>query len=523
MAVDYNILRSDGPTNLYAGFAAGQQAADQNALAQQKLAQERDLMTMRRQEFQANLEASQADRRRKAQVEKTAMFRDRLLRAPTPQAARELVQMQHSDPDLGPLLRQFGSLDQDLADIPDDPTKFEGWRAREAMGAAEWIKSQAAERSFQDVLQRATGAGAAPAAPAAAPVNAMAEPAAAPVNAMAARPAAAGRSPEQIRAEINALSMSSDPRAARMVQALTKEYEAALRGDQNRPMAVSPGQVVIDPRTGQQIFTAPAAPTALSDRYVPVGRLVFDRQTQQYISPTQAQLAQTQERAAGEGGVRAKPPVGYRYTATGDLEPIPGGPASPGLPPKEMQKREAAFPQAQSAMKGFESKSQSFIADLMALRDHPGLSEITGFAAGRLPGITAQGRAAQALYDKVVAKGGFQALQDMRDASKTGGALGNVSNQEGKQLIASFEAIDRRQDAKDVQAAIDNAISSIQGSQVRMREAFDETYGYRAAREAGAGAGGRQLTPQDREALNWANSNPNDPRAARIKQQLGVK
>jgi hypothetical protein len=151
------------------------------------------------------------------------------------------------------------------------------------------------------------------------------------------------------------------------------------------------------------------------------------------------------------------------------------------LPPKEIQKREAAFPQATSALKGFDTKSDSFMQDLIKLRDHPGLGEITGFAAGRLPGITANGRAAQALYDKVVAKGGFQALQDMRDASKTGGALGNVSNQEGKQLTASFEAIDRRQDAKDVQEAINNAIQSIEGSKVRMREAYDMTYGYKNA------------------------------------------
>ena len=30
-----------------------------------------------------------------------------------------------------------------------------------------------------------------------------------------------------------------------------------------------------------------------------------------------------------------------------------------------------------------------------------------------------------------------------------------------------------------------------------------------------------QLSPQDMEALNWANSNPNDPRSAQIKQRLG--
>jgi hypothetical protein len=34
---------------------------------------------------------------------------------------------------------------------------------------------------------------------------------------------------------------------------------------------------------------------------------------------------------------------------------------------------------------------------------------------------------------------------------------------------------------------------------------------------------GRTLGTQDQEALNWANANPNDPRAAQIKQRLGVQ
>jgi hypothetical protein len=195
--------------------------------------------------------------------------------------------------------------------------------------------------------------------------------------------------------------------------------------------------------------------------------------------------------------------------------------AMESLSPKEIQTREAALPQATAAVKGFASKSESFVKDLLALRDHPGLSQITGIAAGRLPGITADGRAAQALYDKVVAKGGFQALQDMRDASKTGGALGNVSNQEGKQLTASFAAIDRRQDAPDVQAAIDEAVASIEGAKVRMREAYDSTYSYKAGSAPAAAA--PKLAPQDQEALNWANSNPNDPRSAQIKQRLGAR
>jgi len=158
-----------------------------------------------------------------------------------------------------------------------------------------------------------------------------------------------------------------------------------------------------------------------------------------------------------------------------------------GLNPKEIQKREAALPQATSAIKGFETKSDSFVKDLEKLRDHPGLNQITGIAAGRLPAVTSEGRAAQALYDKVVAKGGFQALQDMRDASKTGGALGNISNQEGKQLTASFAAINRVQDAKDVRAAIDEAVANIQGAKTRMREAYDSTYSYKTGNAPASG------------------------------------
>jgi len=150
------------------------------------------------------------------------------------------------------------------------------------------------------------------------------------------------------------------------------------------------------------------------------------------------------------------------------------------LSAKERQKREATYPQATSAMKGFEAKSDNFVKDLQMLRDHPGLGEITGILAGRIgTALTDQGRAALALYNKVTAKGGFQALQDMREASKTGGALGNVSNQEGRQLVASFAAIDRTQNAKDVQAALNAAISDVEGAKARMREAYDATYEYR--------------------------------------------
>lgn len=181
-------------------------------------------------------------------------------------------------------------------------------------------------------------------------------------------------------------------------------------------------------------------------------------------------------------------PVGYRMTKEGALEAIPGGPTTTTLTAKEMQQREAKYPQATLAVKSFEAKTNELEKDLIALRNHPGLASITGIVAGRAPGITKEGRAAQALYDKILARGGFKELQDMRAASPTGGALGNVSNQEGTQLRQSFAAIDRVQNAEDIQKAIDTAITDLQGSKSRVREAYDMTYDYKAPAASGGAA-----------------------------------
>jgi len=66
---------------------------------------------------------------------------------------------------------------------------------------------------------------------------------------------------------------------------ILKQVEAALRGDQNKPMAVSPGQVVIDPITRQPIFTAPDKPVAAT----PLSRLIAERDALPPNSPIRAQ------------------------------------------------------------------------------------------------------------------------------------------------------------------------------------------------------------------------------------------
>ena len=172
----------------------------------------------------------------------------------------------------------------------------------------------------------------------------------------------------------------------------------------------------------------------------------------------------------------------YRGGGVGSPGVIGAGVKETGAAPisaKDRQTREAAYPKATSAVKGFEIAADNFAKDLETLAVHPGLASITGIAAGRLPGLTSAGRAAYALYDKIAARGGFQELQNLRLASPTGGALGNVSNQEGTQLKNAFAAINRTQEARDVSAALLRAAEETRASKGRVREAYDVTYEYR--------------------------------------------
>jgi hypothetical protein len=190
-------------------------------------------------------------------------------------------------------------------------------------------------------------------------------------------------------------------------------------------------------------------------------------------------------------------PAGYRMSPDGKtLEAIPGGPTTTPLAPKEVQAREAKYPMATQAVKTVEAKSDKLIADIETLKNHPGLDSITGTVYGRTPSVTAEGRQAQALYDSIVARGGFQELAAMRAASPTGGALGNVSNQEGQQLKDAFGTLNRTQDASSLRTQLGRVADDVRGAKQRVREAYDMTYDYKAGAPASGGdSGGGKADP----------------------------
>jgi hypothetical protein len=141
MALDFNMLRPTGGPNPVSSFFQGQQDVASNALAQEQAAQARDLNALRKQQVTGQIQSQEEGRINERRAQKIAGFRDRMLRARDPEAARSVVRMQYADPDIGPVVSQFGSLDEALADISDDPAQFEESKKMEAMGMAEYIKS----------------------------------------------------------------------------------------------------------------------------------------------------------------------------------------------------------------------------------------------------------------------------------------------------------------------------------------------------------------------------------------------
>jgi hypothetical protein len=436
MALDFNLLRPAGGPNPVNAFLQGQQDAFKREAAQQEMAQASEMNALRRQQLTGQIQTQEETRTRNKAAEKTAMFRDRLLRARTPADARSLVQMQYADPDLAPVLSQAASLEQALAEISDDPAEFEKYRQQEAMGMGEWLKSQ--------------------------------------------MPKVAG----------NAVFLPGENRF------ITPPREPA-------PVAPSAPVAVMGPDGRPQYVT----------REQSIGMTPFSPAAVKFVG------------GGAGGGTRAAPagkaPSGYRYTPTGDLEAIPGGPAAagPNLTPKDIQKREASLPQARQAVSTV-SNTMSIIGEtvdrLLANRD--GLNGITGLIGGRTPGITDAARQAEADIDQLKNLAFIQGITELRNASKTGAGVGNVSNKEGDRFENLKASLDRKQSLPDMIAALTRLKNQSEFTRQSLQEAFDETYSYRDT----AGAD-RQMTGEDKAALDWANANPKDPRSAQIKQRLRVK
>lgn len=91
-----------------------------------------------------------------------------------------------------------------------------------------------------------------------------------------------------------------------------------------------------------------------------------------------------------------------------------------------------------------------------------------------IPGTEAAYLRAQ--LNTIKAQVGFAVLQDMRESSKTGGALGNVSDRENTYLQNAIASLDENLNPEDIREQLGVLVEFANGSKQRLHDAFMETY-----------------------------------------------
>jgi len=202
-----------------------------------------------------------------------------------------------------------------------------------------------------------------------------------------------------------------------------------------------------------------------------------DRQLkiQQMMDASKLSQAHTEQAKAQTALTQQKPatpiPQGYRPTPKGTLEAIPGGPAD--------LKNQAAFSQDTATLQSSMADLDRLATSANEILQSPGLTHITGIA-GKIPNVPGMaGANTAAKLETLKSQIGFGVLQAMRNASKTGGALGNVSDAEGKRLEANLAALDTAQSTEDFAKGLAKVIEFSNQAKQRLADSYKMHYGAR--------------------------------------------
>jgi len=224
-------------------------------------------------------------------------------------------------------------------------------------------------------------------------------------------------------------------------------------------------------------------------------------QASTYLAPTQAPstvpVAGTQQEVAGQaqaqvGGTPVElarriasdptilagdPALAKQYAEIAEKLETPGSKETAVLKARADFEKLQALPRVESAFANRELKTdlvRSTIKDAI-----PEVGYTTAGAGGALlgavPGTSATDL--QKKIDTIKANIGFDELQSMRDASKTGGALGQVAVQELNYLQSTLGSLDRAQSPAELKKRLQQIDGVLDRYQKSRREAFKKDYG----------------------------------------------
>jgi hypothetical protein len=124
-----------------------------------------------------------------------------------------------------------------------------------------------------------------------------------------------------------------------------------------------------------------------------------------------------------------------------------------------------------STLNQVENSIDKLLNNESGLRAIVGVSGMIPNIPGRPPAIAATDL--QTLKSKVA----VQAIQAMRDASKTGGAVGSVTEREWPRLEAQFGNLQQAQDYESIKQALENIKEIVNGTRQNIVSRYESTYG----------------------------------------------
>ena len=154
---------------------------------------------------------------------------------------------------------------------------------------------------------------------------------------------------------------------------------------------------------------------------------------------------------------------------------------------KEAEKAAAKPTQAIEAKAALDSTLTSMerlrAAAADALND-PNLGRVTGIA-GMFPNMPGGGAAdVENKLGNLKSQIGFTVLQAMRDASKTGGALGAISDKENELLQNNLAPLGKSQSTEQMRQSLQSIIDYVDGAKSRLSQTYQQQYGNMAPQAA---------------------------------------
>lgn len=155
---------------------------------------------------------------------------------------------------------------------------------------------------------------------------------------------------------------------------------------------------------------------------------------------------------------------------------------------------------ARTAASAAGTRYDRMIKSAEQLLNSPNLDTIVGNIQGNIPetalSITSQGAAnALALYNTLLVRGGFAELQNLRDASITGGALGQISDRENVMLQQAAATLARTQDEATFRQRVRDYINELRASKQRVEQAWERDFGKPFSAGSSTPAAPRGKTP----------------------------